>query len=33
MRMLPFRDAVFAEVTYLWCLYHIEDPVVAIREA
>jgi SAM-dependent methyltransferase len=33
MRMLPFRDAVFAEVTHLWCLYHVEDPVVAIREA
>jgi SAM-dependent methyltransferase len=33
MRSLPFRDAVFAEVTHLWCLYHLEDPVVAIREA
>jgi len=33
MRRLPFRDAVFAEVTHLWCLYHIEDPVVAVREA
>ncbi len=33
MRALPFRDGVFAEVTHLWCLYHIDDPVVAIREA
>ncbi len=33
MRMLPFRDGVFAEVTHLWCLYHVEDPVAAIREA
>jgi SAM-dependent methyltransferase len=33
MRMLPFRDGVFAEVTQLWCLYHVDDPVVAIREA
>lgn len=33
MRMLPFRDAVFGEVTHLWCLYHVSDPVVAIREA
>jgi SAM-dependent methyltransferase len=23
----------FAEVTHLWCLYHVTDPVVAIAEA
>jgi SAM-dependent methyltransferase len=33
MRALPFRDGSFAEVTHLWCLYHLDDPVVAIREA
>jgi len=33
MRQLPFRDGVFAEVMHLWCLYHIADPVDAIREA
>jgi SAM-dependent methyltransferase len=33
MRTLPFREGAFAEVTHLWCLYHLEDPVVAIREA
>lgn len=33
MRTLPFRDAAFAEVTHLWCLYHLDDPMVAIREA
>jgi SAM-dependent methyltransferase len=33
MRVLPFRDDAFAEVTHLWCLYHLEDPMVAIREA
>ncbi|MGH3428981.1 MAG: class I SAM-dependent methyltransferase [Mycobacteriales bacterium] len=33
MRALPFRDGVFAEVTHLWCLYHLADPVVAISEA
>ena len=32
-RMLPFRDGVFAEVTHVWCLYHVDDPVVAIPEA
>ncbi|MGH3770694.1 MAG: methyltransferase domain-containing protein [Pseudonocardiaceae bacterium] len=32
-RALPFRDGVFAEVTHLWCLYHLADPVVAITEA
>jgi SAM-dependent methyltransferase len=33
MRRLPFRDGAFAEVTHLWCLYHLEDPLTAIREA
>ncbi len=33
MQTLPFRDGVFAEVTHLWCLYHLVDPVVAITEA
>jgi SAM-dependent methyltransferase len=33
MRDLPFRDEVFAEVTQLWCLYHIDDPAIAIAEA
>lgn len=33
MRALPFRDDAFAEVTHLWCLYHVADPVVAITEA
>lgn len=33
MRVLPFRDESFAEVTHLWCLYHLEDPLAAIREA
>lgn len=33
MRALPFRDEAFAEVTHLWCLYHLADPVVAIAEA
>jgi len=33
MRALPFRDGVFAEVAHLWCLYHVDDPVVAIAEA
>jgi SAM-dependent methyltransferase len=33
MRALPFRDSSFAEVTNLWCLYHIEDPALAIAEA
>ena len=30
---LPFRDGAFAAVTHLWCLYHLDDPVVAIKEA
>lgn len=33
MRALPFRDGAFAEVTQLWCLYHLDDPLKAIREA
>jgi len=33
MRTLPFRDDAFAEVTHLWCLYHLEDPAIAVREA
>jgi SAM-dependent methyltransferase len=33
MRTLPFRDGTFAEVTHLWCLYHLEDPGPAIAEA
>ena len=33
MRTLPFREGALAEVTHLWCLYHLDDPVVAIREA
>jgi SAM-dependent methyltransferase len=33
MRALPFREGAFAEVTHLWCLYHVDDPSVAIREA
>jgi len=33
MRALPFRDGAFAEVVHLWCLYHLDDPALAIREA
>jgi SAM-dependent methyltransferase len=33
MRHLPFRDGVFGEATHLWCLYHVDDPAVAIAEA
>ena len=33
MRALPFADDTFAEVVHLWCLYHLEDPRLAIREA
>jgi ubiquinone/menaquinone biosynthesis C-methylase UbiE len=33
MRALPFRDDSFAEVTHLWCLYHVDDPGAAIGEA
>lgn len=33
MRALPFCDGAFDAVTHLWCLYHLEDPTLAIREA
>lgn len=33
MAFLPFRDDVFGGVTHLWCLYHLDDPSVAIAEA
>ncbi|MBO0731860.1 MAG: class I SAM-dependent methyltransferase [Acidimicrobiaceae bacterium] len=33
MRALPFRSGSFAEVTHLWCLYHLDEPALAIREA
>ncbi len=33
MRALPFRDGAFDAVAHLWCLYHIDDPAAAIREA
>lgn len=33
MRHLPFADDSFAEVTHLWCLYHLDDPGEAIAEA
>jgi SAM-dependent methyltransferase len=33
LRALPFADATFAEVTHLWCLYHLDDPVPAVAEA
>ena len=33
MRCLPFADDSFAEVVHLWCLYHLDDPVAAVREA
>jgi len=33
MRALPFRDRVFSEVTHLWCLYHVDDPALAVGEA
>ena len=33
MRHLPFASGSFAEVTHLWCLYHLEYPVGAIAEA
>lgn len=33
MRALPFRDGAFAEVAHLWCLYHVDDPGVAVAEA
>lgn len=33
MRARPFRDGAFTDVTHLWCLYHLADPVEAITEA
>jgi ubiquinone/menaquinone biosynthesis C-methylase UbiE len=33
MTALPFRDSAFVEVTHLWCLYHLDDPSVAVAEA
>jgi SAM-dependent methyltransferase len=33
MTALPFRDNTFAEVTHLWCLYHLADPLIAVAEA
>jgi SAM-dependent methyltransferase len=33
MRRLPFTADSFAEATHLWCLYHLDDPVGAVREA
>ena len=33
MRRLPFADSSFAEVAHLWCLYHLDDPAAAVREA
>jgi SAM-dependent methyltransferase len=33
MRALPFRADAFAEVTHLWCLYHVDDPIAAISES
>jgi SAM-dependent methyltransferase len=33
MAALPFRDGAFAEVTHLWCLYHLEEPSGAVAEA
>lgn len=33
MTALPFADESFAELTHLSCLYHLSDPVPAIREA
>jgi SAM-dependent methyltransferase len=33
MRLLPFADDSFAGVAHLWCLYHLDDPRDAVREA
>jgi SAM-dependent methyltransferase len=33
MCALPFREGTVAEVTHLWCLYHVDDPLAAIGEA
>ena len=33
MTALPFRSGAFAEVTHLWCLYHVAAPITAVAEA
>ena len=33
MRTQPFGAGRFAEVVHLWCLYHLDEPLDAIREA
>jgi SAM-dependent methyltransferase len=33
MTALPFRTGSFADVTHLWCLYHLDDPLLAVAEA
>lgn len=33
MAHLPIRDGAFGSAAALWCLYHVPDPVAAIREA
>lgn len=33
MTRLPIRDGVFGSAAALWCLYHVGDPMAAIREA
>jgi len=33
MRALPFADGAFAEAAHLWCLYHVDRPIEALREA
>jgi ubiquinone/menaquinone biosynthesis C-methylase UbiE len=33
MRHLPFADGALREVTHLWCLQHVDDPVQAVAEA
>jgi SAM-dependent methyltransferase len=33
MTALPFRDGAYAEVTHIWCLYHVDEPAAAIAEA
>jgi SAM-dependent methyltransferase len=33
MAALPFPDGSFPELTHLWCLYHLQHPLDALREA
>jgi SAM-dependent methyltransferase len=33
MRALPFAAESFAEAAHLWCLYHLDRPIDAVREA